>query len=108
MCMRVSLCVSVCEYACICVCLCVCICVFDCVCLSVEGTCVCVFVSCVKMRIRSLTKPMTGCIWPPLRNALSDHVHIAQVPVEVLPQVQPELPQECRQPAGYASLPGGY
>ena len=107
MCMRVSLCVSVCEYACICVCLTVFVCVFDCVCLSVEGTCVCVFVSCVKMRIRSLTKPMTGCIWPPLRNALSDHVYIAQVPVEVLPQVQPELPQECRQPAGYAPLPGG-
>ena len=46
-------------------------------------------------------------IWPPLRNALSDHVHIAQVPVEVLPEVQPELPQECRQSAGYAPLPGG-
>ena len=87
--------------------LCVCVCVFDCVCLSVEGTCVCVFVSCVKMRIRSLTESMTGCIWPPLRNALSDHVHIAQVPVEVLPEVQPELPQECRQSAGYAPLPGG-
>ena len=84
-----------------------CVCVFDCVCLSVEGTCVCVFVSCVKMGIRSLTKSKTGCIWPPLRNALSDHVHIAQVPVEVLPEVQPELPQECRQPAGYAPLPGG-
>ena len=81
----------------------VCLTVFDYVCLSVEGTCVCVFVSCVKMSIQSVTKSMTGCIWPALRNALSDHVHIAQVPVEVLPQVQPELPQECR-PVSYTHL----
>ena len=43
------------------------------------------------------------------RKALFTHISyipLLQVPTQVFPQVQSELPQECWQPPGHAEVPG--
>lgn len=60
--------------------------------------------------VSSYLSQHNNCPWLLVSDRLLIDLHVSschsQILLEILPQVQPELLEECRQPQGYAQVPG--